>query len=87
MSPNYSQLLVFLLKPLLEQPQALKLHEEVNQRGDRFWLRVAISPSDRQRIMGKGGKTLQLIRTVLLASAKNAGHSINLELYDAGRNA
>lgn len=86
MSPAYAELLVYLLQPLLEQPEDLRLHAEVNQRGDRIWLRVAISASDRAKLVGKGAKPMQMIRTVLQAAAKNAGHSLNLEVYE-GRNA
>jgi predicted RNA-binding protein YlqC (UPF0109 family) len=86
MSPNYAQLLSFVLTPLLEQPEALRLHQEVSQKGDRVWLRLAVAPNDRGKVLGKGGKNMQVIRTILTATAKNAGHSLNLELYEAGRN-
>jgi predicted RNA-binding protein YlqC (UPF0109 family) len=83
-SEIYIKLLRFLLQPLLEQTDSLRLHAEVN--GVRVWLRVAIAPADRGKVFGKGGKTIQTIRTVLNAAAKNWGHSLTLELYEAGRN-
>jgi len=83
-SETYTELLKFLIQPLLEGSDSLRIHAEVN--GARVWLRVAIAPSARGKVFGKGGKTIQTIRTVLHTTAKNLGHNLTLELYDAGRN-
>jgi len=83
-SQTYVELIRFLMQPLLERSDSLRVHAEVN--GARVWLRVAIAPMDRGKVFGKGGKTIQTIRTVLHAAAKNLGHSLTLELYEAGRN-
>lgn len=85
MLPQYRDLLSFLLAPFLEQPQALRLHQEITGSGKRLWLRIAVADSDRPRVLGKNGKNIQTIRTVLGAVAKSAGYSLNLEIYDTGR--
>jgi predicted RNA-binding protein YlqC (UPF0109 family) len=81
----YRDLLAFLITPFLEQPQALRLHQEVTGGGNRIWLRVSVSEVDRLRVLGKNGKNIQTMRAVLTAAAQNAGHSLNLEIYDMGR--
>jgi Predicted RNA-binding protein (contains KH domain) len=81
---TYVKLIRFLLQPLLERSDSLRVHAEVN--GTRVWLRVAIAQTDRAKVLGKGGKTMQTVRTVLHAAAKNLGHTLTLELYEAGRN-
>jgi|YNPMSStandDraft_2_1061718.scaffolds.fasta_scaffold145805_2 predicted RNA-binding protein YlqC (UPF0109 family) len=83
---NYNKLVRFLLQPLLDHPDSLRVDAEVNASATKVWLRVAIAQADRARILGKGGKTMQTIRTILQAAAKNLGQSLTLELYEAGRN-
>ncbi len=83
---NYVKLVRFLIEPLVEHPDYLRVHAEVNNTATKVWLRVAIAHGDRPKVFGKGGKTMQSIRTVLHAAAKNLGQSLTLELYEAGRN-
>jgi predicted RNA-binding protein YlqC (UPF0109 family) len=80
--PDYNALISFLLKPLLAHPEALRLDFESNSKSDRVWIRVAFDPEDRGRIFGKGGRTIQAVRTVVMTAAEEAGHSARLEVFD-----
>ncbi|NJK34328.1 MAG: KH domain-containing protein [Oscillatoriales cyanobacterium SM2_2_1] len=74
-------LALFLLRPLIEQPEALKFHCEQNAAGTRIWLRVAIADEDRGRLLGRGGRIVQSIRTVLNLAAQQQDVLCHLEIY------
>jgi predicted RNA-binding protein YlqC (UPF0109 family) len=80
--PDYNALLSFLLKPLLANPDALRVDFESNSKSDRVWIRVALDTEDRGQIFGKGGRTIQAVRTVIMAAAEEAGHQARLEIID-----
>jgi len=85
--PDYNALISFLLKPLLAHPEALRVDFESNSKNDRVWIRVAFDPEDRGRIFGKGGRTIQAVRTVVMTAAEEAGHSARFEVFDPTPNA
>jgi hypothetical protein len=84
--PDYNALISFLLKPLLAHPDALRVDFESNSNGDRVWIRVAVDPEDRGQVCGKGGRTIQAVRTVVMTAAEEAGHSARLEIFDPNPN-
>ncbi len=82
-SPDYAGLVRFLVTPLLEFPDALRVDSEVNPAKTRVWLRLAFESSDKGRVFGRGGRTIQAIRAVLVAAAAAHGHSVYLDIYDS----
>lgn len=80
--PDYPQLVKFLVDPLLDKQDALSIHCEVNNKGDRVWVRIAFDPNDKGRVYGKGGRTIQAIRTVIQTAAKSAGQNAHFEVFD-----
>ncbi len=79
--PDYNALINFLLKPLLKHPDALRVDFE-SSKSDRLWVRVAFDPEDREIVFGKGGRTVQAIRTVVMATAHEAGQNVKVEIFD-----
>jgi hypothetical protein len=79
--PDYKALINFLLKPLLKHPDALRVDFE-SSRSDRLWVRVAFDPEDRGIVFGKGERTVQAVRTVIMATAQDAGQNVRLEVFD-----
>ena len=80
--PDYNALISFLLKPLLTNPDALRVDFESNNNSDRVWIRVAFDPEDRESIFGKGGRIIQAVRTVVITAAEEAGHNARFEVFD-----
>ena len=80
--PDYNALISFLLKPLLTNPDALRVDFESNNNSDRVWIRVAFDPEDRGRVFGKGGRIIQAVRTVVITAAEEAGHNARFEVFD-----
>ena len=85
--PDYNALISFLLKPLLAHPEALRVDFESNSKNDRVWIRVAFDPEDRGRIFGRGGRTIQAVRTIVMTAAEEAGHNARFEVFDPTPNA
>lgn len=81
--PNYPELVRFLVQPFLEVPEALKVDCEINPMRSRVWIRLAFEGSDKGRVFGRGGRTIQAIRTVIEAAARAVGHSVYLDVYGA----
>ena len=80
--PDYNALIKFLLQPLLTRPDELRVDFEANSKSDRLWIRVALDPDDRGRVFGKGGRTIQAIRTVVMAAAQEVGQRAYFEVFD-----
>lgn len=80
--PDYSQLVQFLVKPLLDSPESLSIDCELANDQQRVWVRVAFEGEDKGRVFGRGGRNLQAIRTVLKAAAVAAGQSVYLDIYE-----
>ncbi|NJL81828.1 MAG: KH domain-containing protein [Chloroflexaceae bacterium] len=80
-SPDYLQLVRFLIEPFLESHQSLRLDCEPLKNQQRIWLRLAFESDDKGRVYGRGGRNIQAIRIVLQAAATLAGQSIYLDVY------
>jgi uncharacterized protein len=80
-SPDYTGLVTYLVKPFLESPDSLKVDCEVSPRSSRVLVRVAFEGEDKGRVFGRGGRNIQAIRTVLQAIALVAGQVAHLEVF------
>lgn len=80
-NPDYTELVRFLVRPLLESPTSLKVDCEIIPAKARVWIRLAFEDSDKGRVFGRNGRTIQAIRTVLEAVAQVAGHAVYLDIY------
>lgn len=80
-SPDYGELVKFLVLPFLELPESLRVDCEVSPTKSKVWVRLAFEGSDKGRVFGRGGRNIQAIRTVLEAAAKVAGYSAYLDIF------
>ncbi|MCP2730508.1 KH domain-containing protein [Limnofasciculus baicalensis] len=81
-SPNYVDLVRFLIEPFLESPNSLSLDCEKLNANERIWIRLAFGGEEKGRVFGRGGRNIQAIRTVIQAAAQAAGQSVHLDIYD-----
>jgi predicted RNA-binding protein YlqC (UPF0109 family) len=82
-TPNYAELVKFLVQPFLELPESLRVDCEVSHSRAKVWVRLAFEGSDKGRVFGRGGRNIQAIRTVLEAAAQAAGYTAHLDIYGA----
>lgn len=75
------ELLEFIARELVDEPDAVEVTETPDDRGVLYTLRVA--PDDMGKVIGRGGRTARAIRTVMKAAATRAGiHHTHVEIAD-----
>lgn len=72
---------MFLIQPFLDSPESLSVDCELTQSRKRAWIRIAFEGTDKGKVFGRGGRNIQAIRTVVMAAAQAAGHSVYLDIY------
>ena len=78
---DFEAFLTDVLTPMLDHPEALKV--EVKAEGRKVDVLVYADPKDRGRIIGKSGRMISSLRTLVKAAGEKAGlNVVNLELYD-----
>ncbi len=80
--PPYQQLIAALLKPFLNQPEALRVDCEYIPTHARVWVRVSFAEIDQEMLVATGNRHLSATKAVLAAAAREAGQSVYLNLYD-----
>jgi uncharacterized protein len=80
-NPNYVELVSFLVTPFLEFPESLTVDFETYAGQHKVLVRLAFASSDKGRVFGRGGRTLQAIRALVEAAATLAGQSAYLEVF------
>lgn len=74
------ELVAFLARELVDDPDAVEVTESIDDRGSRYTLRVA--PDDMGKVIGKGGRTAKAIRAVVRAAAIRQGTSAYVDIAD-----
>lgn len=59
-----------------------RVHVRERHEGERVLLEVGVDPDDRGRVIGRGGRTADALRTVLDAVARRRGGSCRVEILD-----
>jgi predicted RNA-binding protein YlqC (UPF0109 family) len=74
------ELVEFLARELVDDPDAVVATESSDQRGTLITLRVA--QSDMGKVIGRGGRTAKAIRSVVRAAATRQGISAHVDIAD-----
>jgi predicted RNA-binding protein YlqC (UPF0109 family) len=74
------ELLEFLVRQLVDEPDAVEVSQTEDERGLLLTLRV--SPEDMGKVIGRGGRTARAIRTVVRAAGTRAGVHAAVEIVD-----
>ncbi|HUS52060.1 MAG TPA: KH domain-containing protein [Candidatus Bathyarchaeia archaeon] len=77
---SLENLLEYLVKSIVEKPQAVKISS--SQAEDGLALILEVDPGDLGLIIGKKGKTIQAIRTLARMKASQEGKRVNIQLLD-----
>jgi uncharacterized protein len=75
-----AELLAYLARELVDDPDAVEVSESTGDRGTLLTLRVA--PDDMGKVIGKAGRTARAIRTVVRAAATRQGTSVHVDIAD-----
>ncbi len=74
------ELIEFIAKALVDNPDQVQVKEIEGQKTTVFELRVG--PGDLGKVIGKKGRTARSIRTLLNAAATKAGKRAVLEILE-----
>ena len=77
---NVEAFLKDVLTPLLDHPEDLRI--EVQGEGRKRDVLIHADARDRGRIIGKSGRMISSLRTLVKAAAEKSGLIVNLELHE-----
>lgn len=75
------QLLRELTKDIVEKEDAVEVAEDVAPDG-LLTLKLSVDPVDMGKVIGKGGKTINALRTLLRVAALRQGKRVRIELTE-----
>jgi predicted RNA-binding protein YlqC (UPF0109 family) len=77
---NLQELVEFVAQSLVDQPA--KVTVEKQQRGNTVQLELHVAKEDMGRVIGKGGRVANSIRTLLNVAAAREGSRANLDIVE-----
>jgi predicted RNA-binding protein YlqC (UPF0109 family) len=75
------KLLEYLVKEIVSKPDAVKVKEE--EKEDAIRLFISVDPEDMGLVIGKSGRNISAIRSLVKTAATKAGKEVFLELEEA----
>jgi predicted RNA-binding protein YlqC (UPF0109 family) len=75
-----TELIEFLVKALVEEPEAVVV-EELEEDGDLIY-EVTVAEGDLGRVIGKGGRVANAIRTIAKAAAVRIDRRVIVDILD-----
>lgn len=78
------ELLETIARVLVDKPEAVEIKVTPQEGGTLYELKVA--PDDVGKVIGRDGRTVNALRTVLQHAALKKGEKVRLEIVDDRRN-
>ena len=75
-----TELLEFLVRALVEDPEAVVV-EELEEDGDLVY-EISVAEDDLGRVIGKGGRVANAIRTIAKAAAVRLDRRVIVDILD-----
>ncbi|MGB0388945.1 MAG: KH domain-containing protein [Ardenticatenaceae bacterium] len=73
------ELVVYIAQNLVNNPDAVKV-EEYKRGRNQIELRLAVDPDDMGRVIGRGGRVVNAMRSLVRVAAIKQGKRVNLEI-------
>ena len=77
---SMTELLEFLVKALVEEPDEVEV-EELEEEGDLVY-EISVADGDLGRVIGKGGRVANAIRTIAKAAAVRIDRRVVVDILD-----
>ncbi len=74
------ELLLYVAKNLVSQPDAVTVAQR--EDGDGIVLELRVAPEDMGKVIGKQGRIAKEIRTVIKAAAQRDGKRVTVDILD-----
>ncbi len=76
------ELIDYIASSLVDDPSQVEINEY--GRGSNVTLKLRVAKEDMGRIIGKGGRVANAMRTLLRVSAAQEGKQANLDIVEPG---
>jgi predicted RNA-binding protein YlqC (UPF0109 family) len=73
-------LLLVLARSIVEEPE--KVEVSATETDSRVDLQLRVAPEDMGKVIGRGGRTIRAIRTVVKAASVKVEKRVNVEVPD-----
>lgn len=80
-TPPVEDLLAYLVRGLVDHPDEVVV-ERFDEDGGTILLELSVAEDDYGKVIGRGGRTAQALRTVLCATAAGRDHRVLLDIVD-----
>jgi hypothetical protein len=77
---NLQELVEFVAQSLVDQPT--QVHVEKQEHGNSIQLELYVAKPDMGRVIGKGGRVANSIRTLLNVAAARDGNRVQLDIVE-----
>jgi uncharacterized protein len=74
------EILEFLARELVDNPDAVKVTEVTDDRG--LLLQLHVDPDDMGKVIGRGGRTARAIRSIVRAAATRQDIHASVEIVE-----
>jgi predicted RNA-binding protein YlqC (UPF0109 family) len=74
------EILEFLARELVDNPDAVKVTEVTDDRG--LLLQLHVGPDDMGKVIGRGGRTARAIRSIVRAAATRQDIHASVEIVE-----
>ncbi|MBI3183122.1 MAG: KH domain-containing protein [Myxococcales bacterium] len=78
-----TELITYIARALVDKPEQVELRETAAEAGKVYELKVAAE--DIGKVIGRDGRTVNAMRTLLAAAAQRKGERARLEILDDRR--
>lgn len=75
------ELCEYLVLGLVDEPDAVKV--TVEMADEAIVLRIVVAPEDRGKVIGRGGRVVRAIRSVVRAGAVKSGRRVLVEVDES----
>ncbi|HOO87822.1 MAG TPA: KH domain-containing protein [Synergistales bacterium] len=79
--PDYRELVEFIVRRLVTQPDEVQISEQTDERGVTA-ITIRVAPEDVGRVIGKRGATINAIRLVAKASAVKVNDRVDVDIVE-----
>ena len=75
-----AELLAYLARELVDEPEAVRV--ETEERDGALVLYLHVAPDDVGKVIGRGGRIVRALRTVVRASSVREGQRVQIEIAE-----
>jgi predicted RNA-binding protein YlqC (UPF0109 family) len=74
------ELIEYIAKSLVERPEEVQVRE--TSGGSKIRIELSVAKDDMGRVIGKGGRVANAIRTLLRVAAERQGKQVTLDVVE-----